>query len=527
MLVDNPDALANLASAPDRVVVIGAGAVGLHVAVEIANQGREVVVLEAGNRRLDSFGEDAYEVVGRRHDGARIGRSVALGGTSNLWGGQLVEYMPIDLEGREWLDGSRWPIRFEELAAYYPRSYELLGVGAESQRDESVWQGIGKQPPSLGEGLEVILTRWMKVPNVASHFSKQIEENDNLRVVLESRMVGFSGDGERVTGVRVVDAAGGEHVIPGQDFVLAAGTIENARLLLHTAQQDDWQCPWRDNDNVGRYFQDHLGGRLAYIKPRNARRFFDAFCTIVQRGGKFQPKVRVRNDVLNSQPILSNQAMISFESSVKENLVFLKQFVKAALSGQKVGSFWQLVKSLAACGRHMVPLMWKFVVEHRILIPSGSRISLTLQGEVLPLRESRVLIDSDQADAHGLPRALLDWRVDGRELQDIKDFVDRVRVAFDEAGLADLEVEPGLASLDPAFLNQLRDTNHPSGGCVMGESEEDGVVDKNLRVFGVENLYVAGASVFRTNSNANVTFTAMTLGTRLAEHLTQKSRAAG
>jgi choline dehydrogenase-like flavoprotein len=167
----------------------------------------------------------------------------------------------------------------------------------------------------------------------------------------------------------------------------------------------------------------------------------------------------------------------------------------------------------------MIPLMWKFVIEHRILIPSGSRISLTVQAEVEPLRDSRISIDPGVRDRFGLPKVILDWHLSGRELRDMLAFARRVALALQDAGLADLELDPRLAAEDPEFLDTLHDTNHQAGGCVMAESAADGVVDSSLRVFGTDNVYVAGAGVFRTNSNANCTFTAMALATRLADHL--------
>jgi choline dehydrogenase-like flavoprotein len=53
----------------------------------------------------------------------------------------------------------------------------------------------------------------------------------------------------------------------------------------------------------------------------------------------------------------------------------------------------------------------------------------------------------------------------------------------------------------------------------MALSENEGVVDKNLKVFGTRNLYIAGAATFPTSSFANSTFTAMSLGLRLADEL--------
>jgi choline dehydrogenase-like flavoprotein len=58
----------------------------------------------------------------------------------------------------------------------------------------------------------------------------------------------------------------------------------------------------------------------------------------------------------------------------------------------------------------------------------------------------------------------------------------------------------------------------------MGFSAQDGVVDRNLKVFGTDNLYVLGASTFRTASNANTTFLALTFATRLSKWLLTSER---
>jgi choline dehydrogenase-like flavoprotein len=53
----------------------------------------------------------------------------------------------------------------------------------------------------------------------------------------------------------------------------------------------------------------------------------------------------------------------------------------------------------------------------------------------------------------------------------------------------------------------------------MHEDPRQGVVDRNCRVHGVDNLYVAGSSVFPTSGSANPTLTLVALTLRLADHL--------
>jgi choline dehydrogenase-like flavoprotein len=107
----------------------------------------------------------------------------------------------------------------------------------------------------------------------------------------------------------------------------------------------------------------------------------------------------------------------------------------------------------------------------------------------------------------------------GDELASISEFARRAEGALRGSGLAILTIDPNLKAMDPGFMSTLRDTYHQAGGTVMGTSEQDGVVDRNLKVFGTTNLYVGGASTFRTVSNANTTFTALAFATRLVYHL--------
>jgi choline dehydrogenase-like flavoprotein len=504
-----------------RVVVIGSGAVGLYVASELAKRGVTVVVIESGGVPLDSFPTESYASVGRQHDGIRIGRSRSLGGTSNLWGGQLAEFQPVDFTGREWTDDSPWPISYEEIAPYYRRTYENLGLGDHID-DDQVWSHLPTGRPQLDEGLEVFLTRWLPVPSFSVRNEQLIDSGRTLLVLLNHTAVGFTGTKDLVTGVRVVDEHGAQDVVAGDSFVLTAGTIETARLLLHSAEASDWACPWRDNALIGARFQDHLGGKIAAVHPEDNRVFFRTFCNIVWASRKYQPKVRLRNETLESLRTPNVQGQLVFESSITENLVYLKQFTKAALYSRKVSGVGDLVRNVRACWKYLVPIVWSYAKDHRVFEPRSSRITLVTQAEHVPLDASRITIDRSSLDRHGLPRVVVDWRVPPETVDSIREFALRCGRALQAARLARVEIDADLLNRDFRFLDTLRDTNHQAGGAIMGASERTGVVDRDLRVFGTGNLYVGGAATFPTAGSANTTFTALALATRLTDHLSAR-----
>lgn len=517
MFVDSVEKLPN--ADPLRVVVVGGGTVGIYLAVLLARQGREVVLIEAGNESLGNFAPETFESVGFPHRGIKIGRSKSLGGTSNLWGGQLVEFQRADFAGRDWLPDSKWPVSYEEISSYYEPTYRNLGIPADMLVDDEVFKGLKTSVPKFSHGVELFLTRWLRIPSLAGAFRDELQSNSNIHVLLDHVVTGFQGSGSRIEAVRVLDPQRVERAIGGHSVVLASGTVEITRLLLHTAQQSEWPVPWRNNDNVGRYFQDHIGGRVGEVRPIDKKRFLDLFSHIVLRGSKFQPKLRLSNRVLEADHVLNMHAILHFESSVSENLVFLKQFLKAALYSRKINGVGELVKHLMASWRHLPPLMWRYIVQNRVFVPSGSKVSFVLQSEQTPLRDSRITIDPAIKDAYGLPKVVLDWRLGHKEFPSMRDFAMRCREALKECNVADVHISQGVLKQDKNFFQTMSDNYHHVGGARMGWTAKDGVVDKDLKVFGTDNLYVLGASTFRTASNANTTFVALSFATRLAERM--------
>jgi choline dehydrogenase-like flavoprotein len=523
MIIDSIDEIS-----PERqknlTVIIGGGTLGLYFAIEICKQGREVLVIEAGNKNLDNFTAGTYSSIGALHEGIRIARSRSLGGTSNLWGGQLVEYQEADFEGRKWLPNSQWPLPYDEVQSFYAPTYGNLGIPPELQSDQAVFNKLGTPAPAFCEGVELFLTRWLKIPSMAEMFEAQIRTNPLLSVLLNHTVTGFDGTDNKISALIFSDGSGQPKKIGGANFILAAGTVESVRLMLHAAESESSFAPWALNQNIGNFFQDHVGGRAGSIHPIDRKRFTRYFSTIVRDGFKFQPKLRLKNAVLAEQRILNTQGMLHFESSIGENLTYLKQFLRAAVFGRKIVNLRELPRHLFACGKHLPPLIFRYILQNRVFVPSRSKVSFMLQTEQTPLAESRLTIDSSIRDKFGLPKVILDWRIGDEEIKSMRAFTIKCKQALENSGIAELRIVKELADLDPKYSNSVRDNYHHVGGLCMGFSAQDGVVDRNLKVFGTDNLYVLGASTFRTASNANTTFLALTFATRLSKWLLTSER---
>jgi choline dehydrogenase-like flavoprotein len=162
----------------------------------------------------------------------------------------------------------------------------------------------------------------------------------------------------------------------------------------------------------------------------------------------------------------------------------------------------------------LAPLIWRFLVHRRAggVLSRGAVLGVEI--EQLPCADSFIALDPDNPDA-----IALHWAIAGAEMPAVRAFAIAVRDSFAARGLGELVLDPHVAAGDPAFLASCGDGFHQMGGARMALTAEDGVVDPQMRVFGTENLYIAGAATFPSGSFANPTLTAMALGLRLADHL--------
>jgi choline dehydrogenase-like flavoprotein len=149
--------------------------------------------------------------------------------------------------------------------------------------------------------------------------------------------------------------------------------------------------------------------------------------------------------------------------------------------------------------------------------PRSGEMWLEVSCEQAPDPDSRVFLGEGK-DALGMPEAVVDWRIGERERKTMRAMVDAVAAEFLRLDLARVEPAPWLDEAKN-WSAQVSDAFHHMGTTRMSPDPADGVVDADCRVHGVDNLFVAGTSVFPTSGASNPTLTAVALAMRLADHL--------
>jgi choline dehydrogenase-like flavoprotein len=149
----------------------------------------------------------------------------------------------------------------------------------------------------------------------------------------------------------------------------------------------------------------------------------------------------------------------------------------------------------------------------------GSRAGvyvLEFHAEQVPNPDSRIRLSAER-DSLGMPRLKVDWRPLVQDTDSLERAYGLLDQALRSAGVGRLDYRPGDPTAQALAAGAYG--GHHLGGARMSADPRQGVVDPDLRVHGVENLFVAGGAVFPTSSQANPTLTILALSLRLAEHL--------
>lgn len=503
------------------VCIVGGGAVGLALAATLADSGVTVLVLEGGGTRIETESQDLHRVesVGRPFDYMESGRYRVVGGTTTFWGGQVYPFDRLILDGRPWLAQEPWPVPPQEMQDWYDRTYHLLGLGDAILDDGDVWKAIKLNLPDFAPELQMVVTRWVRQRNFARLFGSHLRRASGPHVLAHANVtaLGLDPGRQRIARAVVRSLRGRQAEITAGRFVLANGTLEIARLLLHPLA-DGSRAPWADSPWLGTPLMDHLDCIAADVHILDQARFHDLFDNAYCNGYKYFPKLRLAPGTQKSENLVDIAAQFHYRTRMTEHINYLKMFLGSIGESSADVRFSELAKHVRALAVAAWPLARRYIRDRRSFKPRDSEVSLALYSEQLPAPGSRIML-ADTRDGTGMRRIRVDWRIDGRELRSMQRFAQIIRDDLGRLGLARVEIAPALEAGSPSFLDNVHDAVHQMGTARMGRDRSDGVVDSDLRVFDTDNLYVAGAATFAGAGFANPTFTAIALALRLADHL--------
>ena len=508
---------------PD-ICIVGGGAVGLSLAASLSTNGASVLVIEGGGPRLETASQALQQgqSVGHPFKNIDVGRYRVLGGTTTFWGGQLYPFDAFVTSARPWLGHAAWPVPADEMRQWFDASYRLLGLGDAILDDEAVWPSIGHARPDLGPDIDMVTTRWVKTRNFSRLFAPTLRKAAGPHVLTHANVTGFRLDSGRrqVEAVAVRSLRGRQLEIKARRFVLANGTLEITRLLLHPLA-DGSRAPWAGNPFLGTPLLDHLDCVAGDVQVLDHRRFHDLFDNVYSGGHKYYPKMRLAPPTQAREGLVDVAGQFLYRTRFSEHLDYLKMYLRSVRDGSGGVRATELPRHLAAVAATTWPLALRYFKDRRSFKPRDAEVSLVLHTEQLPTPRSLITLGADK-DSVGMHRLRVDWQLDGRELQTMRRFAQEIAAQLARTGLAKVTLNPALAAGDPAFARHIHDAIHQMGATRIGPDRDSGVVDNNLRVWDTDNLYLAGATVFPSTGFANPTLTAIALALRLAQHLSQE-----
>ena len=147
-----------------------------------------------------------------------------------------------------------------------------------------------------------------------------------------------------------------------------------------------------------------------------------------------------------------------------------------------------------------------------------------------PNPNSRIYLDTNELDNLGMPKVILDWKISEMTRNTLYNLKDYLIKHLKENNLGEyIEFKPSWnefslarTAADQSDDLPFTDASHHIGTTRMASIPNQGVVDKNCKVFGIQNLYMAGSSIFPTSGYANPLLTATALGLRLGKYLIKK-----
>ena len=501
--------------------VIGAGAAGITIARQFLGRRASVLLLESGGLDFEEGTQQLYEFENIGLPRHRDTRYRFFGGTTNAWDGRCAPLSEADFRPRPWVAHSGWPLTAADLQPYTAAAHEACGLTMREYGAPLAAALDAALPPVDPATLTPHF--WQFSPDGPRRFGPthraELAASNNVRVLLHANATNLqaTSNGASVEFVDIRTLEGLSARVRSRFVVLCCGGVENARLLLLS----NTVAPrglGNDRDLVGRFLMDHPRGVCAEVVARDNYEFQDIFSIYRHETGARVLLGFELGQQVQAEEGLLNCGALFFQTDDEESgtLALLRLLGRPVGKPQTSALAQDVWRVMADLDEVVINARRRVLQPGRDLFIQPRYITMLCDGEQAPNPESRVTL-SRERDALGLNQARIDWRVTDQERRTMRALTMAVGHEFGRLNLARMRVGEWL--VEHAGSGMYHEAHHHMGTTRMGASPTTGVVTADARVFGVDNLYVAGSSVFPTSGHVNPTLTLVTLSLRLADHL--------
>ena len=533
------------------VVVIGSGAAGGMAAWNLTRKGANVLMLDAGTkfqrskfwthvtpwdwREKTARGEHPPEffldIKEQPYETPKdapfdLMRVWGRGGKTNVWGRVSLRYSDLEFSAAE-RDGWEipWPIRYKDLAPYYDKVDQLIGVcGGDDDSDSLPGSKYHLPPPAMRCGEKILQAAGNKLGYPIVHGRRAVNTNTSRGhnachycgacgrgcdvsaffnssdylvepalksgklAVIDNAVVAriLVGDNGQANGVQYFDRSSKqEHTVRARIVVVAASCIDSTRILLNSKSERYPNGIGNGSDVIGRYLCEQIRFHLYGFAP-------DLFGTETRNddgiGGEhiYMPRFNHRGP---KRDYLRGHAA---------------QFWGIGAQG---GANW--AKNLPGFGKNL-----KSAVKKRY----PALVAMHPYGEALPRKENRVTVTGTPLDRYGVPISRIEYSIGENERKMAKEMYEVAEQIFHEAKIEMLPFKRGSLDVNGSAI-------HEHGTCRMGADPKRSALNGFCQMHETPNVFVMDGAAFTTASEKNPTLTILALAWRSSDYLAEEMRA--
>jgi choline dehydrogenase-like flavoprotein len=508
-------------SLPNNVdlIIVGGGISGLALASELMDTSLKVLLIESGGLESTAESRDLArpESVDNRHPAAD-GMSRVLGTGSTDWDAEAQLQENWAYGPRPWVIEGDWPISSNTLEMYADRGRRILGLDTRTA-GLTPWEEDGRLPPEFDARIIALSSsKYTTKSDVSAHLLESLEQSANITIAYNATVVDIrlTEDGKDVDGLVVRNDFGTTLFERARAYAICAGGVDTPRLFLASTSQED-RGIGNSFGMVGKAVHDRTRVVCGVVRPNNKEQFDEAFADWISKTARSTVQMQLAEELVRNEEVLCTAGRFRIKSELGD-LSQVKHLVEKIRSKSKP---LDIAKSSAKAMKEIptaASAYYSKIFKKRAFSPDDSEIYLEAWCGQPPANGSSIRLGQER-DRFGMPRVILDWRSHEIERKSIAAFAYAVQSQLRKTGLADVELINHVLKSPTGYEQTALPWGHVMGGTRMSLDPSRGVVDPDLRVHGLSNLFISGPSVMPSSGSAHSNLTVVALACRLADEL--------